>query len=175
MNHPTSPSHRVYLVDLEEPLIGMLRVLADHCDEGRVYSAQDILMMAINLLTLQHNTSEAEEAMMIEVHVFCSYKYTSHNHEHSLARKCINQAVQRFIQEMHRQFSQYGFYDQNGFLKYTFGGWHGEYTPVFVPYTHIHQHPNAISGVVRSEPLSRHPGKIFHPFPPPKPDPIIPW
>jgi hypothetical protein len=176
MNHLYTPEHRVYLVDLEEPLLGILSVLADHCDEAQMYTQQDVLMSAINFLCIQGNTSEAIEAMSIDIETFCRYhqpQFTREQRQRVKAR--IAYAINRFILEMHRLFNLYRFYDKSGFLQYTFGGWHDTYTPVFVPYTHIQAHPNAISGVVQSEPASRHPGKIFYPYPPEKPDPILPW
>lgn len=178
MNHPTPLDHRVYLVDLEQPLMDVLKVLADHCDEGKMYSPQDVLMLAIHFLTIEYNTEEAIEAMKIDVHTYCSYRHTQQlpkHMQHTHMREQIDYAVRAFITEMHRLFKLYRFYDPNGFLCCTFGGWHGEYVPVFVPYTHIYLHPNAISGIVESEPVERHPGKIFYPYPAPEVDPVLPW
>lgn len=172
----TTSNHVVYLVDLEQPLLAMLAALADHCDEDKIFSKQDILMLAINLLTIQHNLTEAQEAMWIEVKMFCKRQIPHGTYaERVLALTLVKYAVECFLSEMHRLFNLYRFYDHNGFLNYTFGGWHGEYTPVFVPYTHISTYPQAISGVVQSEPMDRHPGKIFYPYPAPEADPDIPF
>lgn len=171
MNHRSySEHHAVYLVDLELPLTEMLMVLADHCDEEKMYTPKDVLMLAIHLLMTQHNLGEACEAMEIDVSTFCVYKRNPYTEQR------IKYAIESFLREMQRLFEFYGFYSDEGFLKYTFGGWHGEYTPVFIPYSHIQCWPQAISAIVGGEPLDPHPSKVFHyPFPAETADPFLPF
>lgn len=181
MNHPSYrppnhyvPPHAVYLVDLELPLETMLMVLADHCDEDKMFNRRDLLMMALNLLYVENNVKEAVLAMQVEINAYCAYRNSLYGFEYAQQR--IDQAIVNFLTEMHRVFQSYRFYAASGTLNYTFGGWHGDYTPVFVPYSHLHIYPEALSAVVGGEPIDPHPSKVFrYPFEIEKPDPYLPW
>jgi hypothetical protein len=75
---------------------------------------------------------------------------------------------------MHRLFLQANMYGNDSCLRYTFGYWHAEYTPVFIPYTHIRQYPEAISSIVGGEPIDPRPNRIFYPYID-TPDPWATW
>lgn len=150
--------HVVYLVDLEEPLMNLLTVIADYTDNESVFSPTDVLMMAINMLTVSHCVDEAIEAMEIDINNFCRFVATPYNN------KRIKSAIHRYMHGMHNEFQRLNFYGRDAHLQYTFGGWHGDYTPRFIPNTHVEQYKDAIPGIVSSESSQLHPRFVHQPY-----------
>jgi len=159
MNPTPNPTpHRVYLVDLEEPIIGMLAIVGDYMEHDNMFTARDVLMMAMNFLIVSHNVDEAAEAMEIDLMAVCRVPETPYNIER------LRLEIKSYLNALHRQFLELNFYGEDAQLKYDFGGFHDDYTPIFVPSTHIQHYPAAISHEVVSEPYGKHPNRVFYPL-----------
>lgn len=159
MNHQRlrPPSHRAYLVDFEEPILNLLAVLVDYCDNESMFSERDVLMMALNLLYVSYTVNEATEAMEIWVTSCCRFEHTPYNEER------LRQAIYCYMRTMHAIFQQTHLY-LDDMLAYTFAGWHAPCTPILVPNSCAKYYPSAIPAIVSSEPVDPHPQRIFRPI-----------
>ena len=160
MNPISNPTpHRVYLVDLEEPIMNMLALIGDYVEHTSMFTPRDVLLMAMNFLIVSNNVSEASEAMEIDLMAVCKVPDTLYNIDR------LRLEIKHYLTALHDQFIHLKFYGENGHLQYDFGGFHDDYTPIFVPATHVHHYPGSVNRVVVSEPYGRHPNRIFYPVP----------
>lgn len=179
-----APLHRVFLVDLHEPLVQLGTAIHNYClDNEALFTTKDLLMMALNFLSVTGTVNEAAEAMMIEVKVFQGdlevdiddAKETEIKTEY--ATNVMYEAILTFMRNMHEIFTLNHFYGEDGHLQYTFGGWQDEeplpeqtedpdvkhvahrktesYVPYFIPLTHVKYYPKAKSHVVQGEPKTK--------------------
>lgn len=147
MNRRSYSRHQLYLLDLEEPIMGLLAVLADYSEDSGLFSKQELLLNAMNFLTVKDTESEAVEALGIEISTFCNRYRIPYVIDH------IRDAIEHYIHVMHTQFDEWGLYGDDYMLRVTFAGWHGDFTAMFVPHAFSKSYPEAISTVVQSEPL----------------------
>jgi hypothetical protein len=160
MSHAAISPHRVFLIDLHDPLSRFMQVLEDYCDldyqdGGGMLTEQEIVVLTMNFLNIAHNTNEAIEAMSIQVNTYCKYYPTPYN------KHRIYEAIVVYIRSIHRLFLDAGLYGDDSYLAYSFGGWHLPGVPLLVPTTHLRCYPQGISTLVDAEPVDPRPSRIF--------------
>lgn len=146
MNPPDDTLHRVYLIDVGEPIKVFLTLMADYCDVDNTLTDTEVLLYAMNFLSIENNVAEAVDSMMSEIDNCCNYHRTQYNCDR------IRSAVQAYMEHMHATFSEIKLYD-DGLLAFNFYRWYDDGLPLFTHVLDTICDPDAISHVVQSEPL----------------------
>jgi hypothetical protein len=147
--------HSVFILDLEPQLGELQNVLVDYCDDFSLVGEINILLTTINLLGTSYAVEEAVEAMEIHVNAFCNYEHTPYKTDR------LRHSIWVFMREMHRIFNECQMYGPDDRMAYVFAGWHGPFTPIFAPRSHVEFWPQARSGTVHSEPYGTNALDIF--------------